>query len=327
MAANSIGLTYTELRRWIGREIGKDRDPSNWDAISTADAGDILKAGLRQFYFQTPGGYVWSFLQPTLAELVVRGVYSTGTVGSGGGSGEVVLSDGVWPDWASLAELWVGGQRFSVSSRTNNSYITVGVAAPGVTAGSSYELIQREYALPDDFGGMVEPFTYRQDQYQWRPLTRINEALMRQRDQYPRCTSPPEYFSIGSVAPVLTTGHQESKSLAMFSPMPVTDVTLWYRYAVVPPMLDGTTSIYAYGGAEFTETLLLSCLDKALQTMYSSNEKHGAYLESLQASIERDKRMNRPQTHGFGVFSDGYTRGFNDPRALRSRTAIDTSNL
>ena len=331
MAANSIGLTYAELRRWIGREIGKDRDPSAWDSTTSQDAGDILKSGLRQAYWPPvlPGEstqHLWSWLAPTLAQLEVHGSYTTGTVSVT--TGTVTLSGGTWPTWAAQGDLWVNGGYYPVNTRTNGTTIVLHDTSLTGLSGETYTLKHREYDLPDDFGGMVEPFTYRVDQSRWRKLTHVNEAMIRTMESYPESSGPPEHFAITSVAPVITTGHQESKQRAVFAPLSDGTYTLWYRYSVVPPMLDGTTYIYAHGGAEYSEMLKLSCLDVALSTLYRDDSAHARFMESLQSAIQRDRRMNRPQTHGFGAFSDGYdvSRGPDWKRA-RAEFTYDTSNL
>jgi hypothetical protein len=328
LAANNIGLTYTELRRHIGREIGKDRDPSAWSSASTTDVLDILKGGLRQKYWPPilPGEstpHVWSYLQPTLAQLELHGAYETGTVSVT--TGTVTLSGGTWPTWAAQGDLWVNDGYYPVSTRTNGTTLVLHDTSVTGLSGETYSLKHREYDLPDDFGGMVEPFTYRVDQSQWRPLTRVNEALIRSRDVYAEIAAPPEMFAVTSVAP---TSAQESKQRAVFFPLPNGTYTLWYRYSVVPPMLDGSSYVYAHGGAEYSETLKLSCLDVALSTLYRDDSAHPRFMESLAASVQRDRRMNRPTTHGHGVFSDGYDLSGSDRWSRhRGSCTIDTSNL
>ncbi len=331
MAANSIGLTYTELRRWIGREIGKDRDPSAWSSTTITDVLDILKAALRQLYWPPllPGEstpHIWSWLLPILAQLELHGAFADGTVSIT--TGTVTLTGGTWPTWAAQGDLWVNGGYYPVSTRTNGTTLVLHDTSVTGLSGESYSLKHREYDLPDDFGGMVENFTYRQDQTRARQLVRLNEAMIRSLETYPELTGTPESFAVTSVAPVTTSGHQESKSRAVFYPIPDGTYTLWYRYSVVPPMLDGSTYVYAHGGAEVAETLKLSCLDVALSTLYRDDSAHARFMESLAAAVQRDRRVNRPQTHGRGVFSDGYDLTDCDFRRRNAgRFTYDVSNL
>jgi len=61
----SLQISYDELRREIGRFLGYDRDPDDWESAQTTDVTDILKSGLRNFYWPNIGEqrYVWSFLR------------------------------------------------------------------------------------------------------------------------------------------------------------------------------------------------------------------------------------------------------------------------
>jgi hypothetical protein len=64
----SLKISYDELRREVGRHLGFDRDPANWDANQTQDVSDIIKAGQWHFYWpptmDANGGksHLWSFL-------------------------------------------------------------------------------------------------------------------------------------------------------------------------------------------------------------------------------------------------------------------------
>lgn len=58
----TLDLTYDELRRTIGRYLGQDRTPSNWTGDLPTDVSDMMRSGLRMFYYP-PSGHVWSFLK------------------------------------------------------------------------------------------------------------------------------------------------------------------------------------------------------------------------------------------------------------------------
>jgi hypothetical protein len=327
VAASTIGLTFDELCRWVGREVGVERDADDWSSISETDMLDIIKAGLRQFYWP-PNAHIWSFLQPTEDEIEIYGPYEEGTVEveSDAGGSIVTNTGGTWPTWAADAELIVDGEWYSVEGRTSDSVITLDAIDVDVDAESSYTLVKRKYSLPSDFGGMLDPFTFRPGDPRYG-LVKLNEAHIRSLEQGTAIRGEPKYFCIPSVAPTST---QESKAEAMFYPLPPNDATykVWYRYTVVPPMLDGTTNVYAHGSAEYSETLLLSCLDKAMQTLYASDEKHAAFLESLAGATRRDTRKSRPHTYGSGSHSDGYgVRARLDSRRHRGDATIDVSDL
>jgi hypothetical protein len=321
VAANNIGLTYTEIKRQVGTAVGVDPDPTAWDSDTSTKMADAIEAGLRQFYWP-PNGHVWSFLSPTQAQLEVHGAYETGTVAVT--LGVVTLTGGTFPSWAAQGDLWVNDGYYPVSTRDTSTQVTLVDTTLTGLSGETYSLKHREYDLPDDFGGLLEPFTYRQDQSVWKELKRVNESMIRSMETYPATTNPPEYFCITSVVP---TASQESKARAIFAPQPVADATyyLWYRYQVVPSMI----SVYAHGGAEFTETLLLSCIDKARARLKRDYSTHGEFLESLASATALDLRKNKPKTHGMACYSDGYDYmgDLRSRRDILGDFTINTSNL
>lgn len=324
MAANTLAYTLTELRSHVALEIGKNRTYSSVDSIGQGDVDKGIKMGLQQFYWP-PNGHQWSFLQPTQTQLDLHAAYETGTISSS--TTTVTLTGGTWPSWAAQGDIWADDLYHPVLTRTSDSQLVLVTAPATAFSTDTYSLHHRDYDLPDDFGGMLDPFTYRQDQSRSRPLTRVNEAMLRSMETYPRVPGVPEYFSLSSVAPVQTTSHQESKWRANFYPEPNAAFSLWYRYKVVPPLLDGTTNIYAHGGAEYALTLLMSCVDRVLFMLYMDDSKHQAFLEALAGSTQHDLRVNRPQTLGFGVFSDGYDRDCLTDTRRRSLVTHDLSNL
>lgn len=58
----ALEITYNELRRELGRYLGLSRDPDDWTDLEATDIADIIKSGLRSFYW--PQGHCWSFLMP-----------------------------------------------------------------------------------------------------------------------------------------------------------------------------------------------------------------------------------------------------------------------
>jgi hypothetical protein len=248
---------------------------------------------------------VWSFLQPSLGTLELHAAYTTGTISSS--STTVTLTTGTWPSWAASGELWADDVWHTIASRSSDSQIVLDTAPTTAFSSDTFSLQHREYALPDDFGGMNEPFSYRKDQYSpWQALIKINEAMIRGMEGEPEVADWPAYFAIVTIAPTTTS---EQKRAALFYPMTSATRQLWYRYVAEPSTaIDGTT-VYAYGDAQYMDLLRLSCLDVALQTLYSDNSKHEAFERSLAAAVSHDRRMNRPSTLGFGSYSDGYDRG------------------
>lgn len=327
MAASTIALTYTELRRWIGREIGASRSSADWSAITTSDAGDILKIGLHDYYWpKLPGGgtHVWSWLKPKLANLELHGPYTTGTVSVT--TGTVTGSGTTFPSWAAQGDIYIqGGYWSTVATRGGDTTLTLDDTSITGLSGKTYTLVHREYTLEDDFGGLTEPFTYRPDQSQWTTIETVNEAMIRSNDAYPTVRGLPRRAAITAGVPSASVN---SKSTAIFDPPPDQTYQLWYRYLVIPPMLDGSSFVYAHGGPQYMAALVACCLDVALRTLYNDWSKHAAAQEALAAAIELDKKTNRPDTLGFGSHSHGYDRG--DSYSLRDHrrnASVGTLNL
>lgn len=81
VSTTALSVTYTSLRREIGRYLGIGRDTADWTADEITDVNDIIKSGLRRFYWPTVESKVihqWSFLTPvsTLNLTVGTSVYS-----------------------------------------------------------------------------------------------------------------------------------------------------------------------------------------------------------------------------------------------------------
>lgn len=66
--SSGLKIHYDEVRREIGRALGFDRDPSEFEADQTTDVADVIKAGLRDFYWwpdiEGIPKHKWSFLCP-----------------------------------------------------------------------------------------------------------------------------------------------------------------------------------------------------------------------------------------------------------------------
>ena len=326
MAANTLAYTYAELRRWVGREIGKSRDPTSpaWDSTTTLDVADFIKAGQHNVYSPKIGDVpnIWRFLPATWASLTINPAYTTGTVAIS--STTVTGTSTVFPTWAASGEIFVSEGWYTIASRNSGTSLTLDSAVSStVSAGTSYSLIQREYDLPDDFGGLVEPFSYRRDDtlYGGRQLTTVNEAIIRSMDSRLHEAAVPQFAAIIPVAPTTST---DLRWRVIFDTIPDDSYQLWYRYNVLPPILDGTTYVYAYVPAFLMDVLRLSCLTEALKGIYRDYSKEQEFQNALRSAVAIDKRLNRPSTYGFGAYSDGYARDgyFYDRDAARRNSTF-----
>lgn len=308
----SLALSYDELARSIGREIDASRDSADWDAVQTQDIQDIIADGLRQVYWPPvlPGDstpHEWSFLKPKQGELTLHPAYSTGTVSIS--LGVVTLTGGAFPSWAAEGEMWINGGKYDVVTRDSDTQVTLSDLTLNVSAGASYTLTQLYYALPADFGGMVQgqEFSFRRDQqqYQWPPHPKlVSEAMVDRHDQWPHRTGSPELCCL---LPKTTTS-TDTRWEVRFYPLPDKEYDLVYRYQINPPLLNGTSYVHHYGGPSVSQAVLASCLDKAMRFLYSSDEYYQRFLSVLTAAVQRDRNVYRHESLGFGSYSDGYGR-------------------
>tara|TARA_R100001129_G_scaffold185658_1_gene174567 strand:+ start:700 stop:1404 length:705 start_codon:yes stop_codon:yes gene_type:complete len=72
-ASASLKITYDELRREIGRFLGYSRTPGDWDSTETSDVSDVIRGGLRSFYFPSDISHRWTFLCPTVTLSISAG--------------------------------------------------------------------------------------------------------------------------------------------------------------------------------------------------------------------------------------------------------------
>lgn len=68
LGSTTLKVRYDELLRDVGRHLGFDRDPDNWESNQTQDVEDIIKSGQWHFYWppsldqEGSRAHVWSFL-------------------------------------------------------------------------------------------------------------------------------------------------------------------------------------------------------------------------------------------------------------------------
>jgi len=70
----TLKISYDEIRREVGRQLGIDRDPTNWSTDQGQDVADAIQAGLRRVYFHA--AHVWSFLSGVTSLSTVSGTSS-----------------------------------------------------------------------------------------------------------------------------------------------------------------------------------------------------------------------------------------------------------
>jgi hypothetical protein len=299
MAESTISVTYTQLRRIVGRAVGYDRDPSAWTsgkAYMATDVDDCIRSGLSRFYAEKD----WGFLR--MADLLVPlyAPYSTGTVTIVAGA--VTGSGTTFPTWAADGDLVVDGLAHRVSTRGGNTALTLADTTVSATAGSSYSLVQARYTLPQSFSQFEE------NKLQYRPgdapYTCIRETTIDD-IRVKRFTSPDynDYPQNYAIAAKSSTGSDGQRREMHFWPVPSADTKALGQYRIIPDMLVDTTLEYPYGGMFHSRAIVLACLAEAvvMGLVEDTADYEGRYQAQLAISKQRDAAEYSPSTVGFDI--------------------------
>lgn len=184
---------------------------------------------------------------------------------------------------------------------------------------STMSLVSGEhvYELPEDFGGVRTKFCFL-NETGYPPLDERSEGEIMELRGWGEYNSYPEVFTVrsGKYDP---QGGQRYE--AMFWPTPNTDLTLYYSYYYMPPMMSNDTDV-PMGGAELAEAILLFCLAAAEG---ESDETIGHQTQlamvELQKAVERDK-LREPRQLGY--MGDG--GGMNAWEVARGTTRVNNVN-
>jgi hypothetical protein len=276
------------------------RNPDAWNARAAERIEVILKDALRQFYFAPvipnlyPQGHKWTFLRPE-AELSMNAPYSTGTVTVA--SGVVTLASGTFPSWAASGEVTVGGETYSVNTRDSDSQVTLDDTSVDADAGSTYELSEYEYALPDDFREISGTLNYLNKDDRWVSLPKLGPQVIRNRRSQRIYTSTPNCYAV-EVQPSTPTASAGQRWVIRFDPAPDAAYTVQYTYDILPDHIT-TAAPYPYGGAAHGNTIKKACM---AQVEYYRTGQHGpahqAYMEALLQSISIDAKQSIPDNSG-----------------------------
>lgn len=162
-----------------------------------------------------------------------------------------------------------------------------------VTAGVS------TYAMPLDFGDILTPFTYvEQDRSLVTQLKSISESMMLQYFSFHENQGEPLYYCIRERPYTVST--EQTHELLIY-PFPNGDYTYAYSYNVNPPRLanDGDLPI---GGAECAETIMQMCLSAAeLEQDEVSGVQETKAKELLLMAVQADKERTAPSTVGMNT--------------------------
>lgn len=149
-----------------------------------------------------------------------------------------------------------------------------------------------DYALPSDFGGLIDDFTY---QYlsggKVGDISRKSPEFIYDYRSRTETTGRAEYFTIIPVDFVTATGQRWQ---VMFAPTPDANQTIYYRYRVlISALTDG--AVYPPGGADFSDVVLQAGLARAEFLGGKVNGPMEAmYLEMMADAVSFDKAQLSP---------------------------------
>lgn len=164
-----------------------------------------------------------------------------------------------------------------------------------------------DYDLPEDFGGLIGSLTLQDDDSAYFNITLTGEgrirALRQNNLQTLTASGRPE---LAAVRPKDHDGLTQQLFEVLLWPTPITTNTIQFRYNVLPSALTSTLK-HPYGGAAYSETVLLACLAAAERRQ---NDNIGMYnqqfMQALQASIARDRSTMAEDNFGYnGDWSEG----------------------
>ena len=286
MAESGLSGGFAELQTEVSDYLGLGRTAANLSTADTARVNAILKAGLRRFY----GDYDWGFLK-VIATMTTNAPYSTGTVTSS--STTVTLTTGTWPSWAANGEVTVDAVTYTVASRSSDSVIVLDTAPSSAFSADTFEIRQRDYEMPDNFGGSIIGEMHYRD----TAAKKSNVSIRPQseiRDRRARSDSSGEMV-MAAIRPKASDGTDGQRWEVIFWPDPDAAYTIEYRYHQIQEDLDATNP-YPLGGALHFEAIKCSCLARAELIL---NDEIGVwaheYQQVLLRSIRRDQAADTAQ--------------------------------
>ncbi len=320
-AQQSLTYTHTAVTigtyEWLQQEVGlaalQNANRLTWTHAETQLIDSFIQRGLKSFYnqamsMQTGKRHRWSFLRSEYTITTVA-PYSTGTVAAT--SGVVTLSSGTWPSWAASGVLIVDDVWYTIATRDSSTQVTLSDTSVSITAGETYQIVQAEYDLPSNFGGIDGPLIYKPGNLAFfHKVPLVGEYQIPEGRSRWDTTSFPQIASLKQKAPSATYG---ARWAIQFYPTPDAAYQLVGRIKYDPAAL--TTGKYPMSGTAHYETVLLSCLAVA-----KPNEYMGRYQQALTASIEMDQNEMGPEN--LGANTDRSDDGMGDWRNAWSRTDV-----
>ena len=320
MAESTLSYEYVGLMNSLSYFLHGNASYTTLTAPQIVVLDDIVQRGYRQFlyppFFQgMPEGYQWTFLKPVTSITTIP-TYDTGTVEIATTTCTLSGAGAAWPTWiVDHGKLVVAGEEYSVVSRDSDTVLTI-VAGTDVAAGETDWTLEYDnnYDLPDDFGRLINGFTYAPGAQRCDVLADVGEAKIRSnRMIYVEHDAP----RIGAIRPKAHTDHSVGQRWELLLyPSADAAYVLEYRYEAYDNKLT-TLAPYPLGGMKHGHVLQLSCLAMADAMV---NDNYGIHWENFQrqliAAIDRDQKEqqvffgNVGCKGEYGDYVEGITRNY-----------------
>lgn len=303
VSESALTLSYDDLAKYVGHYLGYGRSSANWNTKQSDDVDAAIQDGYRQFLYPPPlpgerTAHTWNFLKLQTAQLATNAPQSTGTVTVTLDSTTVTLAGANWPSWAASGELIIAGVAYQVATRSSNSVILLANAYPGATAaGVSYQIVQSNYVLPDDYGSIDGPMVYADtNSYDKIAQTSVMQLLQDRQSVY--ITDRPYEFAI---RPKASTGATGQRFEALLYPAPAAAYVINYqKNPLVSAKLATSVNPYPLGGMAHSETVKQSCL-AAAEALLNDQQgpKFADFMRLLTASVNHDRETGVAHTLGY----------------------------
>ena len=307
MAESTLNLTFTEIRTEIGRYLGLDRTYANWTANEILDVTACIKRGLRNFYFpprtEQNAAHRWSFLRPGATLVIWDDVVTddaiTATISYASPTSTVTASEATfYPSMVGKSLVTASGNSYVITGYTSATVVTLTEDASADTGDIITIDSEDTFTLPWDYGGMSGEglFTYANAESKLQTITLTSDVNIRRLRQTSISTGTPY---LAAILPKTTDGTEGQRWEVMFHNPPSDDLTLHYRYYILPDALVLTSLEYPYGSAAHSETILESCLAIAeSRELNGGDGSHQARFGGLlQSSIDHDRGLGEPIVH------------------------------
>jgi hypothetical protein len=338
MAESTLSLSYDEIREVVGRDRGITGTPGNWTTDDSARVDQIIKDGLRTFYYPPPieAGQLpheWSFLKPVNQQITVwpdADAVNDGVPVLAAGKSTITATTAVFHPTmiGKILTYEAVAHSYAIVGYTSATAIVVAGDATVESADEAFVVTaDGNYRLPDDFGVIDGMITFQAGASQRTAIQITGEQTIRRLRQCGTATGAPR---IGAIIAAASDGSAGQRFELMLYPAPAAVYVLNYRYSVLAANLNSSNP-YPLGGATHAQTIL-AAMKAAAENEYDKEVYGGRgpcmadFLSKLAASIGMDRRLDSGYIGHNVDRSDGPAGPLNRRRWANDNSLIVTYN-